>query len=127
MSAGYHLSTLRILGSYRDAWLGFRPLLAEPGGRGAGGWTRARLDSVEGRVHIGVAASGYRRSFLPAGSTRPRADGGGSGARSTQRACWSGWDEMSQTLGLLGVPSSAGAFAPGQEQAPQAMRQMGLV
>jgi len=34
---------------------------------------------------------------------------------------------MSQTLGLLGVPSSAGAFAPGQEQAPQAMRQMGLV
>ena len=34
---------------------------------------------------------------------------------------------MSKTLGLLGVPSSAGAFAPGQEQAPQAMRQMGLV
>jgi hypothetical protein len=34
---------------------------------------------------------------------------------------------MSKTLGLLGVPSSAGAFAPGQEKAPQAMRQMGLV
>jgi arginase len=34
---------------------------------------------------------------------------------------------MSKTWGLLGVPSSAGAFAPGQEKAPQAMRQMGLV
>jgi arginase len=34
---------------------------------------------------------------------------------------------MKKTLGLLGVPSSAGAFAPGQEKAPRALRQMGLV
>jgi arginase len=34
---------------------------------------------------------------------------------------------MSTILGLLGVPSSAGAFAPGQEKTPRAMRQMGLV
>lgn len=33
---------------------------------------------------------------------------------------------MAQSLGILGVPSSAGAFAPGQEQAPQAVRSAGL-
>jgi arginase len=30
-------------------------------------------------------------------------------------------------LGLIGVPTSAGAFAPGQEQAPRALRDAGLV
>ena len=30
-------------------------------------------------------------------------------------------------LGVLGVPTSAGAFAPGQEQAPAALRQAGLL
>jgi arginase len=30
-------------------------------------------------------------------------------------------------VGLIGVPTSAGAFAPGQEQAPQALRAAGLV
>ena len=34
---------------------------------------------------------------------------------------------MSRPLGLVGVPTSAGAFAPGQEQAPQALRDAGLV
>ena len=34
---------------------------------------------------------------------------------------------MSRTLGVIGVPTSAGAFAPGQEQAPQALRAAGLV
>jgi arginase len=34
---------------------------------------------------------------------------------------------LSQPLGLVGVPTSAGAFAPGQEQAPQALREAGLV
>jgi arginase len=34
---------------------------------------------------------------------------------------------MGQALGLIGVPSSAGAFAPGQEQAPRALRDAGLV
>lgn len=34
---------------------------------------------------------------------------------------------MSRPLGLLGVPTSAGAFAPGQEQAPRAFREAGLV
>ncbi len=33
---------------------------------------------------------------------------------------------MSRPLGLIGVPTSAGAFAPGQEQAPRALRQAGL-
>jgi arginase family enzyme len=33
---------------------------------------------------------------------------------------------MSPSLGLIGVPASAGAFAPGQEQAPQALRDGGL-
>ncbi|TMD43326.1 MAG: hypothetical protein E6I88_01855 [Chloroflexi bacterium] len=32
-----------------------------------------------------------------------------------------------QTLGLLGVPSSAGAHGPGQEKAPSALRAAGLV
>ena len=31
------------------------------------------------------------------------------------------------TLGVIGVPTSAGAFAPGQEQAPRALREAGLV
>jgi arginase len=31
------------------------------------------------------------------------------------------------TLGVIGVPTSAGAFAPGQEQAPAALRAAGLV
>jgi arginase len=31
------------------------------------------------------------------------------------------------SLGVVGVPTSAGAFAPGQEQAPQALRDVGLV
>jgi arginase len=31
------------------------------------------------------------------------------------------------TLGVIGVPTSAGAFAPGQEQAPAALRDAGLV
>jgi arginase len=34
---------------------------------------------------------------------------------------------MSRPLGLVGVPTSAGAFAPGQEQAPAALRQAGLL
>lgn len=34
---------------------------------------------------------------------------------------------MSRGLGLLGVPTSAGAHAAGQEQAPQHLRRMGLV
>jgi arginase len=34
---------------------------------------------------------------------------------------------MGRTIGLVGAPSSAGAFAPGQEQAPGALREAGLV
>jgi arginase len=34
---------------------------------------------------------------------------------------------MQRVLGVLGVPTSAGAFAPGQEQAPQALRDAGLL
>ena len=30
-------------------------------------------------------------------------------------------------LGVIGVPTSAGAFAPGQEQAPRALREAGLI
>jgi arginase len=35
--------------------------------------------------------------------------------------------KMSRTIGLIGVPTSAGAHAPGQEKAPQYLRQAGLV
>jgi arginase len=34
---------------------------------------------------------------------------------------------LSRPLGVVGVPTSAGAFAPGQEQAPQALREAGLL
>ena len=34
---------------------------------------------------------------------------------------------MNPVLGVLGVPTSAGAFAPGQEEAPQALRDAGLL
>jgi arginase len=34
---------------------------------------------------------------------------------------------MARTIHLIGAPSSAGAYAPGQEKAPQAFRQHGLV
>lgn len=34
---------------------------------------------------------------------------------------------MTQTFGLIGVPSSAGAHAPGQEKAPEHLRHAGLV
>jgi arginase len=34
---------------------------------------------------------------------------------------------LSRPLGVVGVPTSAGAFAPGQEQAPRALRGAGLV
>ena len=34
---------------------------------------------------------------------------------------------MSRALGVIGVPTSAGAFAPGQEQAPAALRAAGVV
>jgi arginase len=34
---------------------------------------------------------------------------------------------MAPTVSLIGVPTSAGAFAPGQEQAPAALREAGLV
>ncbi len=34
---------------------------------------------------------------------------------------------MVEAIGLVGVPSSMGAFAPGQEKAPRALRQAGLV
>ena len=34
---------------------------------------------------------------------------------------------MNHVLGVLGVPTSAGAFAPGQEQAPKALREAGLL
>jgi arginase len=34
---------------------------------------------------------------------------------------------VSRPLALIGVPTSAGAFAPGQEQAPRALRDAGLV
>jgi arginase len=34
---------------------------------------------------------------------------------------------MSNPLGVIGVPTSAGAFAPGQEQAPAALRRAGLL
>ncbi len=34
---------------------------------------------------------------------------------------------MTRPIGVIGVPTSAGAFAPGQEQAPQALRAAGLI
>jgi arginase len=34
---------------------------------------------------------------------------------------------VSRALGVIGVPTSAGAFAPGQEQAPRALREAGLL
>jgi arginase len=34
---------------------------------------------------------------------------------------------MTRPLGVIGVPSSAGAYAPGQEQAPHALRDAGLL
>ncbi len=34
---------------------------------------------------------------------------------------------MTGPLGIIGAPSSAGAFAPGQEQAPAALREAGLI
>jgi arginase len=34
---------------------------------------------------------------------------------------------MSRPVGVIGVPTSAGAFAPGQEQAPAALRAAGLI
>ena len=34
---------------------------------------------------------------------------------------------MTRTLCLVGAPSSAGAYAPGQEKAPAAFRRHGLV
>ena len=34
---------------------------------------------------------------------------------------------MARALGVIGVPSSAGAYAPGQEQAPRALRDAGLL
>jgi arginase len=34
---------------------------------------------------------------------------------------------VSRRIGVIGVPTSAGAFAPGQESAPQALREAGLV
>lgn len=34
---------------------------------------------------------------------------------------------MARPLAIIGVPASAGAFAPGQEQAPQALRSAGLI
>src|SRR5215210_1477951 len=34
---------------------------------------------------------------------------------------------MPQTIGLIGVPSSAGAHWPGQEKAPAALRELGLI
>src|SRR5262249_37539027 len=35
--------------------------------------------------------------------------------------------KMTRTIGLIGVPSSAGAHAPGQEKAPYYLRHAGLV
>ncbi len=35
--------------------------------------------------------------------------------------------ELTRTLGVIGVPSSAGAYAPGQEKAPRALRDAGLL
>ncbi len=35
--------------------------------------------------------------------------------------------DAGRKVGVIGVPTSAGAFAPGQEQAPAALRQAGLV
>jgi arginase len=37
------------------------------------------------------------------------------------------WAAMSQPLAVIGVPTSAGAFAPGQERAPAALRDAGLI
>lgn len=34
---------------------------------------------------------------------------------------------MSHSLSIIGAPSSAGAYAPGQEKAPEAFRRHGLV
>jgi arginase len=34
---------------------------------------------------------------------------------------------MARTVAIVGVPTSAGAFAPGQGQAPAALRDAGLV
>jgi arginase len=34
---------------------------------------------------------------------------------------------VNRTLGIIGAPSSSGAFAPGQEKSPQALRDAGLV
>src|SRR5262249_13916262 len=39
----------------------------------------------------------------------------------------SGMSNGPRKVGVIGVPTSAGAFAPGQEQAPAALREAGLV
>src|ERR1700674_339291 len=78
-------------------------------------------------------------SSLPPSRTRSSSDGG-CGARPRRRGC-GGWFEMARTswcgsryrrrttmkFGLIGVPSSAGAHGPGQEKAPAALRQAGLL
>jgi arginase len=38
-----------------------------------------------------------------------------------------GWLSVPRTVAVIGVPTSAGAFAPGQEQAPAALRDAGLL
>ena len=34
---------------------------------------------------------------------------------------------MAKSVGCIGVPTSMGAFAPGQEKGPKAMREAGLI
>lgn len=38
-----------------------------------------------------------------------------------------GYDHAVAVINVLGVPSSAASYAPGQEQAPQALREAGLL
>ena len=70
-----------------------------------------------------------RRSAWRSRSTTPRStpiDRPQPGWWSCSRSRFAGGDDMPRRLDIVGAPSSAGAYAPGQERAPQAYRGAGL-
>lgn len=96
--------------------------------------TRRVYEIVErnpGSMHSGVDVTGARSEARRFGRTRQLAT-----RRLTARAaaqlmllacCLRAVRSMRNQLALVGAPSSAGAYAPGQEKAPAALRRAGLV
>ena len=93
----------------------------EPGGPDIDELAALLAPLVDHPKALGIAARALRPLARPRSIVRGQAGG------AAREVAPSVGDDMPRRLEIVGAPSSAGAYAPGQERAPQAYRAAGLL